>query len=349
MGSWGFYSPRILVAIILLGACTLRTPRSIAAQIDDHLEERSRAESFSGSVLIAQDGQILLDKGYGFANQDLGVPNTPQTRYRIHWLSMPVSAIAILMLQADGKLRVDQKICQYVPDCPGSWQEITIHHLLTHTSGISDRIQVWTDRPVTTLDVITHLGHEAPFFTPGEQFRYSNNGYLLLGFIIEKASGSGYENFIRRNIFEPLEMDHSGLTGNGLAVGYNKGGTAVPPPDLLFRYSASGLYSSVADLFRLDQALYGRELISDQEKLQMFTGYIRTPSVDIEDADYGYGWFVGKILGRRVLAHGGMMSGYTSMLLRFPDERVTIIVLRNAEIEVYDRLEIELAKLVFGE
>ena len=144
-------------------------------------------------------------------------------------------------------------------------------------------------------------------------------------------------------------MPVSAPASKNVAVGYWKGGEKAPVPDLLFQYSAGGLYSSVEDLYLWDQALYGEQLIPQESLDRMFTGYARTPSMDIDEADYGYGWFVGKILDRPVLAHGGGMSGFTPMILRFPDEQVTVIVLRNYGIQIYDRLEIELAKMVFGE
>jgi CubicO group peptidase (beta-lactamase class C family) len=144
-------------------------------------------------------------------------------------------------------------------------------------------------------------------------------------------------------------MVDTGLVGNGVAVGYKPNGDAAPAPDLLFRYSASGLYSSVQDLYKFDQALIGESLLAREYLDAMFTGYALTPSVDFAGSDYGYGWFIGETLGRKLTFHGGAMSGYSGGLLRFPDERVTIIVLRNYELEIYDRLEIELAEIVFGD
>jgi CubicO group peptidase (beta-lactamase class C family) len=144
-------------------------------------------------------------------------------------------------------------------------------------------------------------------------------------------------------------MKNSGYQGNQIAVGYKAIGQEAPIPDVLFRYSASGLYSTVEDLFLWDQALYEERLI-DKEYLDMiFTGYALTPSVDFKGAKYGYGWFIGETLDRKVIFHGGTGGGFTSGILRFPDEKTTIIILRNYEIQIYDRLEIELARIVFGE
>jgi CubicO group peptidase (beta-lactamase class C family) len=340
------------ILVTRLVACATRTPQDRAAQIDAYLTQLARDQTFSGSVLVAQEGEILLSKGYGLADVEKQLPNTPQTRYRIHWITMPFTAMAILMLQAEGKLHVRDAICQYIAECPDYWQGITIHHLLTHTSGLSDWIQPWdstTGWPSTSGQLVAQLKGKPPTFGPGEQLRYCDNGYIVLGHILEQASGQSWETFLQQRIFDPLGMADSGYHGGGIAVGQRTIGTRAPEPDLLFRYSASGLYSTVEDLYLWDRALDGDQLIPKEYLDMMFTGYARTPSVDIKEADYGYGWFIGKVLDRPVIAHGGGMPGFSSMFLRFPHEHLTIIVLRNYEMQIYDRLEIELASMVFGE
>lgn len=320
--------------------------------IDSYLSALEQNQEFSGAVLVARDGEVLISKGYGMADRESQIPNTPQTSYRIHWLTMPFTAMAILQLQGDGKLDVQDAICQYIPECPYYWQGITLHHLLTHTSGVSDTIQPWgseADKPTTGLERIEFVKQNAPYFQPGEQLRYSENGYVILGAIIEEVSGQSYEEYLKGHIFESIGMENSGYEGKEIAVGYKPTGMEAPTPDVLFRYSASGLYSTVEDLYLWDQALYGEQLLAQEYLDMMFTGYATTPSVDFKGAKYGYGWFIGKTLDRSVIFHGGSMSGYSTMLMRFPDERVTIIVLRNYEMQIYDRLEIEFAKIVFGE
>ena len=337
---------------MLLAACTVEKQQDIGGNIDAFLTELKHHQEFSGSVLIARHGEVLISKGYGMADREGQIPNTPQTRFRINWLTMPFTAMAIMQLQADGKLEVGDSICQYIPDCPDYWQGITLHHLLNHTSGVSDWIQPWggeVDKPTTGLERVELIKQKAPYFQPGEKLRYCENGYIILGAIIESVSGLSYDEYLKVHIFEPIKMENSGYEGNGVAVGYKPTGIEAPIPDMLFRYSASGLYSTVEDLYLWDQALYSEQLVAQEFLDLMFTGYAKTPSVDFKGADYGYGWFIGETLGRRLIFHGGAMSGYSSGIMRFPDERVTIIVLRNYEIQIYDRLEIELAKIVFGE
>ncbi len=338
--------------MIVLGACSPQSPQVRAEEIDAYLVQLARDGDFSGSVLISQEGEILLNKGYGFADIENQISNTPQTRYYIHWVTMPFTAMAVLMLQADGKLDVHNPICQYIQACPEFWDGITIHHLLTHTSGISEWIQPWgdiADMPDTSTELVARIVLEAPYFQPGERFRYSNNGYIILGHIVETVSGQPYETFIEERIFAPLGMKNTGLGENEIAVGYSVDGTQVPNPDPLYRYSASGLYSTVEDLYRFDQALYDEQLLAQEYQGLVFAGYAMTPSLDFEGAEYGYGWFIGNLLNRPVNIHGGAMTGYTAMLLRFPEERLSIIILRNQGMVIYDRLEIVLAEMIFGE
>ncbi len=342
----------LAVAAMLLPACAEKAPAEIAGEVDAYLAAVGSPQPFNGAVLIARKGEVILSKGYGSADRERQIPNTPQTRYRIHWLTMPFTALAVMQLQAEGKLAVEDLVCEHIPDCPADWQGITLHHLLTHTSGVADEVRPWqgeAERPATGLDRVELIKHTDPYFPPGDRLRYSANGYIILGAIIEHVSGLPYDEYLQAHIFNPLGMENSGYEGTGLAVGYGPSGAEAPAPDLLFRYSAGGLYSTVEDLYLWDQALYGEELLPQAYLEKMFMGYAETPSVDFKGADYGYGWFIGRTLDRPVIFHGGGMSGYTSGILRFPDEKITIIVLRNDEVQVYDRLEIELARIVFGQ
>ena len=181
------------------------------------------------------------------------------------------------------------------------------------------------------------------------KLEYSNNGYIILGAIIEIVSGQPYDQFLQQRIFDPLGMTNTGYEGAEIALGYDAWGRELPTPDLTFRYSAGGLYASVEDLYIWDQALHGGQILPQDSLEQIFVGYAKTPSLDFKDSQYGYGWFIGEALGRRVITHGGMMSGYTSMMLKFPDQNLSIIVLRNYNILTYDRLELELAQILLGE
>ncbi|MGH2498428.1 MAG: serine hydrolase domain-containing protein, partial [Ktedonobacteraceae bacterium] len=185
-----------------------------AAQIDAYLTHLNATGVLSGSVLVAQNG-MLFAKGYGLADKDAGIANTPQTRFRIGSLTKQFTAMAILILQERGKLHVTDHLCLYIADCPTDWQPITIAHLLTHTSGIPDYTDLpdfaptWT-QPTTPEELISRFKNLPLEFTPGSRFRYSNSGFILLGYIIERVSGESYATFLQDNIFSPLKMKNSG-------------------------------------------------------------------------------------------------------------------------------------------
>jgi CubicO group peptidase (beta-lactamase class C family) len=191
-----------LVIVLLLPACA-RQPGSFGpdpdrvARLDEILSRMAADETFSGSVLITQDGEVLLSRGYGSADRELGISNTPQTRFRLGSVTKQFTAMAILILQSQGRLNVQDPICSYIEDCPAAWEDITIHHLLTHTSGITYMVGNSGSLPITPAELIA-LFKESPLdFQPGEGFSYSNCGYWVLGTIIEQVSGQSYEDFIQ--------------------------------------------------------------------------------------------------------------------------------------------------------
>jgi len=299
------------------------------------MQKVTKGSVFSGSVLAARDGQIILSQGYGLADRDKKTPNTAQTRYRIYSITKQFTAMAILMLQERGKLNVQNPVCNYISNCPAAWKEITIHHLLTHTSGIPDfESRADYDATKATLilpDQTTLRFKDKPLsFQPGEKWSYNNFGYILLGKIIEQASGQSYEDFLQKNIFEPLKMADTGYDHNrtDLAVGYaNQTTIKAGDIDMSGPYAAGGLYSTVEDLYRWDQALYTEQLVPQKVLDAMFTAH-----ASIRDGfSYGYGWFIGKYHNRRSIFHTGGSAGYRSRIDRYPDDKVTVIVLTNQE------------------
>ena len=330
------------ILALLLAACT-RQPGSFGldpdrvAQLDGILSRMAAAETFSGSVLIAQDGEVLLSRGYGSADREQGISNTPQTRFLIGSVTKQFTSMAILILQSRGRLNVQDPICRYIEDCPAAWEDITIYHLLTHTSGmiVMPADSTYPDTPITPRELLDRF-EDAPLdFQPGERHSYSNCGYWVLGYIIEQVSGQSYEAFVQKWIFEPLEMHDSGYDqdASGLAVGYVDQNTAAPAQviDSSFPYSAGALYSTVEDLYRWDQALYTEQLIPRELLDQMFAPRISLYPDVVGSVEYGYGWFVLDHLGRRAVGHGGAIDGFRAWIFRYPDDRITIIVLSNQE------------------
>jgi CubicO group peptidase (beta-lactamase class C family) len=349
---------RTLPRFALLCACLLAFSVAARAQdllpkFEEYAQATAKAERFSGAILVARDGKVLVSKGYGMADVENDVPNTPETKFRLGSLTKQFTAASILLLQERGKLSVQDSICKYVAPCSEAWQPITIHHLLSHTAGVPDFTGFpdyqKTMREPTTVELLITRFRALPLdFKPGEDWKYSNSGYILLGYVVEKASGKSYESFLRENIFEPLKMtstgyDHADEIVKRRARGYSLRGEKIVNAsylDMSIPFSAGGLYSTVGDLYLWDQALYTEKLLKKQSLDAMFTAVRH---------DYGYGYGVAKLFNHRVLSHGGGIEGFVTSIQRFPDDRLTVIVLSNLEGAPSGRIARDLAAIAFGE
>jgi len=229
-------------SLLLLFVLTATTcvAQDIEAKVDGYISPYLKIGNFSGSILIAKEGRILLSKGYGMANLEHDVPNTPQTIFRLGSVTKQFTSMAIMQLQEKQLLNVDDPIAKYLPTYPNG-EEITIHHLLTHTSGVPD-FTSFPDYEKTMMlpspveKTIERFKDKPLEFTPGEKFKYSNSGYILLGYIIEKVSGKSYEEFLKENIFQPLNMmntgyDHHHTLLKHRASGYSIGGGGLTNAD----------------------------------------------------------------------------------------------------------------------
>jgi len=294
---------------------------------------------FSGSVLISQHGHVLLSKGYGFADRDQKTPNGPQTRFGIASNTKQFTAAAILLLEVQGKLKVTDRICTYIPQCPSAWGVITIKELLTHTSGIPDYINTLPDfvgyagPPLTPLQIIAHFRDLPLEFAPGTTFKYDNSGYIVLGYIIEQVSGLSYEAFLQKYILTPLNLSDTGYNNNsnGVAIGYSGGGlTPAEPWDPWFPFAAGGLYSTVEDMNRWEQSLTTDALLPAASRAEMFAPQVAIADAPPLAAGYGYGFFIVTESGRPTMIwHDGAIPGFASMEARYPVDDVTVIILSN--------------------
>ncbi len=326
----------------------------IIFKADTYLSKLTKAKLFSGSVLIARNSKVLVRKGYGEANHEKHLVNTSQTKFRLGSLTKQFTAMAILILQTQGKLNVRDRICLYLSECPTTWQKITLHQLLTHTSGIPDfarfpDYQTTQGSPSSPTQTIARFKDKPLAFQPGEKFSYSNSGYVVLGAIIEQASGKKYEAFLQENIFVPLQMVGSGYDHNNgdLAVGYRNQTNLADFIDMSIPYAAGGLYSTVEDLYRWDRALYTDKLIPKNLRDKMFTPFVLIPNGG--GSGPGYGWFIGREGDRPVVSHIGGIQGFSSSIARYPNDKVVIIVLGNREDGNSGDIGVQLAKIVFGE
>ncbi len=330
--------------------------KDIVATVETYMQAMTQAGKFSGSVLLAQKGKILHSAGYDLANREHRVPNTSQTKFRIGSITKQFTAMAIMILAEQGKLSVHDPVLQHLPYSPESWKEITIHHLLNHTAGLVNLtdfpgcLETTARLPLTVREVIELFRKKPVEFRPGSQYRYSNSGYILLGDIIERASGVSYEAFLREQIFDPLQMADSGYDRFETvlphrASGYTrKGGEWVVTAyvDMGFPYAAGALYSTVEDLYRWDQALFAERLITKDSHARMT---MITPLL----APYGYGLVIGREHNRRTVGHAGGINGFRANFIRFPDETACVIALCNSEVAAFTEVTKALGAILFEE
>ncbi|MEO7041074.1 MAG: serine hydrolase [Gemmatimonadaceae bacterium] len=354
----------VVIAPSLLGA-TSSSAQSVSARrsasagaatarkLETYMRTSTRLGQFSGSVLVSRDGHVLSSRGYGMADAEWSVPNTPSTKFRIGSVTKQFTAMAVLMLEERGAVQLTDPVCKYVADCPLAWKAITVHHLLTHTSGIPDFLgladyETTKALPTTPQGLIDRFKGLPLDFVPGSKFEYSNSGYVLLGAIIEKASGKSYCDFLAANIFTPLKMSDTGCDSNAAveprrASGYTKpAGTLLnaDPINMTVPYAAGALYSTTRDLLLWDHALSTDRLVSRKSMNAMFTPYKQM---------VGYGWAISSLFGRKMEHHDGGIDGFTSNIARFPDDQVLIVVLSNLEQAPVDAITKDLAAIVFGE
>ncbi len=323
----------------LFGPPRLMVKPGASSHLDELLAQWTRDGTFTGSVLIAQDGVVFLNEGYGLANREQEIPNTPGTRFHLCSLSKQFTAMAILILQSQGKLNVQDPICDYIVDCPAAWQDITIHQLLTHTSGLSPELYDIVDDAASDPEAPTdpayyiEIAGEFPLETrPGEQYAYNNHGYNLLAHIIEQASGQSYADFIKDNIFTPLNMRDSGyddsLSGGAVGYRFSYDTTGAKYDQWPISNGEGNLYSTTGNLFLWDQALYTDQLLPQAELEPMFERFV-PQTIVVPGFGWGYGWLVTEILGQPLVGGAGGSSIHATFYLRYPADGLTVIVLMN--------------------
>ena len=312
--------------------------------LDAYLAELSRQGQLNGSVLVRHKGETLLDRGYGVADRAHGRPNTPETAFQIASISKQFAAAAILLLQELGALSVQNRIPAWVPGCPTEWESITVHHLLTHTSGIGH----WSNLPELNLfepkpweNLLSIFQRHPLKFAPGQGWAYSGPGYVLLAHIVEQVSGQPYAQFLHQRIFHPLGMSSTGA-GNQAprpdqqAVGYT-GETLVPSFELeTVDIGAGDMWSTSRDLALWDAALATPALLSAASLQAMFAPHAAVADDfaakvfdGIPGIQYGYGWFIAEVEGCHLRIHPGDQPGFIAVNATLPTEDAVIIVLSN--------------------
>lgn len=333
----------VVVAFVLpvfVGPASAQTPERFNRVVQPYAD----AQMFMGSVLVAQEGKIIFSKSYGMADLEWNIPNSSTTRFNIASMTKQFTAASILLLEEHAKLRTDDRLKKFFPDAPPSWDNVTIYHLLTHTSGISNGAATYEPGPPGKLVL-----HDAPLnFQPGEKWEYTNLGYIVLGYLVEKISGQTYEEFVRENIFKPLEMKDSGLMSfvrviPRRAIGYWSGNNGIENadrPDPRYWFSSGSLYSSTEDLLRWEEGLFGGRLLSPASLRKMTTSF---------KGDYGCGLYIRRVNGRLIVEHDGNNIGFNTVMAYYPEKKLAIIVLANLNGTVTGEMTKALAAVAHGE
>lgn len=302
----------------------------------DGLMSRYAGDVAGASLLIAKNGKAIVRRGYGYANLERHVKAGPETNYRLASVTKQFTAACILLLNQDGKLRLQDPVRKWLPQLPPTDDKITLYNLLTHTSGLIDYEDLIPPARTSQLDDADVLSMIAAqhrlYFEPGSAHRYSNGGYVLLGLIVERASGMDLADFMRKRIFQPLGMKHTlmyehhrGPEVSNRAYGYteSRGKWTRTDQDITSATRGDGgIYSSIDDLSKWDAALYTDSLLNADSRRMIFTAHEPT---DDPDVSYGFGW---RISGNTVW-HSGESIGFRNVIVRWPKQHLAVIILSN--------------------
>lgn len=331
--------------VSVLALCLVAASNLLAAthaeKIDALLAAYHKQRYFNGSALVAEKGNVILRKGYGLANMEWDVPNTPDTKFRLGSITKQFTSMVIMQLVSEGKIKLDEKITTYLPDYrKDTGDKVTVRHLLTHTSGIPSYtslpgfFQNKSRDPYAVDAFVKQYASGNLEFEPGSKFAYDNSGYFLLGAIIEKVTGKSYADAVKERIFDPLGMKDSGYDRFNTVLPKRASGYALTPNgyvnapylDMSIPYAAGSLYSTVEDLYKWDRALYSDKLLSAELKKTMFTPMLQ---------NYAFGWTVRplKLDDQKTevatIGHNGGINGFNTLEIRIPDSQDLVVLLDN--------------------
>ncbi|MBK8608511.1 MAG: beta-lactamase family protein [Chitinophagaceae bacterium] len=330
----------VILAFVIFQFQTVSYAQSFDQKIDSLLQVKYQPASPGAVFLIAQKGKMLYKKAFGLANLELNVDMKPDHIFEIGSITKQFTAVSILMLVEKGKLNLQDEITKFIPDYPAHGKKITVHHLLTHTSGIKDytKMKALNDisqNDLTPLELIDFFKNEPMDFDPGEQFKYCNSGYVILGYIIESLSGQSYAGFVEDNIFKKAGMMSSFYANSGQLIknrvsGYHKKDSYVNARHISFTltYAAGSLMSNADDMLTWQNALSNNLLVNENTINQAFANYKLNNGNHI---NYGYGWFIKDINGIPDREHGGSIFGFKSMAVYLPGEDIYVIGLNNCD------------------
>ncbi len=351
----------LCAALLVLAFQQIALAQDHAAKIQDVLTLAHKYRQFNGSALVAENGKVVYKGAFGMANMEWNIPNAPDTKFRLGSITKQFTATLTMQLVEQGKIKLDGKISDYLPDYRKDiGEKVTIHQLLTHTSGIPSYtgqpgfFENVSRNPYKVDDFVKKYASGNLEFEPGSKYSYNNSGYFLLGAIIEHVTGKPYEQVLKENIFDPVGMkntgyDHHDTIISKRATGYSKtpdSYTNAAYLDMSIPYAAGSMYSTVEDLYLWDQALYTDKLLTAQSKALMYKPFLE---------DYAYGWVVNNASFKQngsnvqVIRHGGGINGFTTTIVRFPQEKNLIVMLDNTGTGYLDRLSDSIAKILYNQ
>ena len=337
----GFISSIIILINLIVSINLCAQEKSKIPGLDNYISKIFKIlqnDTMPGAaVLVSQNGDIIYQKGFGYADIEKKIPVTPDTKFKIGSVSKQFTAVAILKLQEEGRIKTEDKLSKYIPDFPRG-NEVTIYQLLTHTSGIHDynsTPNLDMTKPVTPqalLDIIKKLPYD---FNPGERYLYNNSGYFILGYIVAQLSGKTLSEYLNDTFFKPLGMKNSGIYETNIvlnceAQGYSMNGEKIKKADFQEMSWASGvgsIYSTTKDLYKWNEAIFNGKVLSDATLKAAFTQAVLNSGAKV---DYGFGWFLITNRGFKFIQHSGGVSGFSAYLERQPENKLTVCVLLNS-------------------
>lgn len=340
------------------GLSALSQNKQIEKKLDELLSGQFPQQQPGCQVLIAKQGEVIYRKAFGTADLQLGVPMKPEMVFNIASITKQFTAVAILQLEEQGKLSLQDSIRKFIPDYPPKGYNITIEHLLTHTSGIPDYMQIdyrspsmerWDFSPRQLID--SFKSHPLQF-EPGTRYSYSNSGYYILGYIIQIVSGKSYQEYIRTNLLDPLEMKQTWFDQDGILIpnrvrGYEKSGATFKNESYwspTIEYSAGGLISNVDDLFRWHKGLHSYKILKKETLERAFRPY---RVKDGSSTEYGYGWNIRTTNGIRSIEHQGGLPAFVTNEIYYPEQDVFIAILCNTRAPI-DELSASISGIALG-
>jgi CubicO group peptidase (beta-lactamase class C family) len=328
---------RTTVALIFFGISPCAAQDTLTARVDDYIKAEQQKQRIPGlSLAVVKDGTIVLAKGYGLANVEHQVAAKPETIFQSGSVGKQFTATAVMMLVEDGKINLDDRISKYFADSPPAWQNITVRHLLTHTSGTTDYPADFDFRRDYTEDEMLKRAEAIPLaFQPGEKWSYSNLGYVVLGVLIHKVSGKFYGDFLQERVFKPLGMTTARIISEADIVPNRAAGYTLVKGELknqrwvspsLNTTADGALYLTVYDMAKWDAALYTEKLLRKTSLEEMWTP-VKLNSGKTES--YGFGWGFDEVRGHHLIEHGGAWQGFKCHIARYVDDKLTVIVFAN--------------------